>query len=586
MKRTIITAALAVFTYLCGSAIVAKPGPRIVEQPNGDTLTVFAFGDQHFHWLENSRGEWIEQGEDGVYCTVRALDANEIAARRQQSASYQGVEKAMARRAAIKGQEIKLNLAPRGLVILANFADQAFKTDPQEMQQMINGDNYVRDYSYIYRTTRYTVHSEGSARQYFIDQSLGQYQPQFDVVGPYTVEKNTSYYGNYNDAKAYQLIIDACQLADEDGVDFSKYDCDNDGTIDFVYVIYAGFGEADGGGAYTIWPHTYYIRDAVGLTIKFDGKFLNTYACGNEIEYISKQHSGIGTFVHEFSHVLGLPDLYATNSASHKTIGEWDIMDGGPYNNSGNTPPAYSAYERFFCGWLKPAILNSPKTITLSEIQANNQACIITESGESDLKGNGPTPTTFYLLENRQQLKWDEYLPGHGMLITKVTYNHNSWTNNVVNNTSNRMGVDLVEADGKAPSYNNGKATDAFPAGATEFTPYEQYPITEIEETDDGLIRFKFMGGTDWLANMAAEKATETDKKGRQYSAVYAVYDINGHLLYFTEEGLNYYSEWQPANPEIIKNVSDLGPGTYILLVSDEAEGKSNHRKGVKVTLR
>ena len=114
-----------------------------------------------------------------------------------------------------------------------------------------------------------------------------------------------SYYGSYDDYYAYEMIIEACQLADEDGVDFTQYDCNNDDEIDFVYVIYAGYGEADSDIRNTIWPHTYYV--SYFKTVKLDGKLLNTYACGNEIAYDSKQHAGIGTFVHEFSHVLGLP---------------------------------------------------------------------------------------------------------------------------------------------------------------------------------------------------------------------------------------------------------------------------------------
>lgn len=585
MKRFGITAVLMALTYASSLAIVAKPGPRIVEQPNGDTLTVWAYGDQHFHWLENNQGEWVEQGEDGYYRITEALDANQIEARRQQSASYQGVQKAQAARRAMKKTPVPLNIAPRGLVVLANFADASFTTPKEELLEMINGKNYVRDYSYTYRTSKYAVHSEGSAKQYFIDQSMGQYQPEFDVVGPYTVSRNMSYYGGSNDAKAYQLIIDACKMADDEGVDFSRYDCNNDGEIDFVFVIYAGYGEADGGPSYTIWPHTYWVRDGAGQNVRLDGKYLNTYACGNELEYISKQHSGIGTFVHEFSHVLGLPDLYATNESSHKTLGEWDVMDAGPYNNSGNTPPAFSAYERFFCGWLEPTLLNRATNVSLDEIQSSNKAYIITEKGESNLIGNNPNPTQFYLLENRQQKGWDEFLPGHGMLITKVSYSYSSWTGNTVNNSSNKMGVDLVEADGRASAGSYGKATDAFPAGSTEFRPYDNYPITDIAETG-GRIIFKFMGGADWLSSFAEDHATENDKKGRAYTAVYAVYDISGQLLYLTEAGKKYYSEWANKDVALIDNLSELPSGTYIIMVSDEAAGRENHRKGVKVTIQ
>lgn len=584
MKRIVLTVALAAFTYMSGIAIVAKPGPRLVEQPDGDTLTVRAFGDQHFHWLENEQGEWVEQGEDGYYRVVSSLNAEQIAAKREQSASYQGAQRAKARQ---EMQRIArpLNLAPRGLVILMNFADQSFTTPKDEMVEMINGDHYVRDYSYTYRTNTYYVHSEGSARQYFEDQSMGQYRPQFDVAGPYTASQNMRYYGSYNDSKAYQLIIEACKLADEDGFDFSQYDCDNDGEIDFVFVIYAGYGEADGGAEYTIWPHTYWIKDGNGQRVLLDGKYLNTYACGNEIDYLGKQHTGIGTFVHEFSHVLGLPDLYSTNNSNHKTMGEWDVMDAGPYNNSGNTPPAFSAYERFFCGWLVPGVLNHPATVSLEDLRTSNKAYIVTATGESNLVGNNPNPAKFYMLENRQQRGWDEWLPGHGLLITAVNYSYNTWEGNTVNNTSSKMGVDLVEADGRASAGSYGKAKDAFPAGATEFTPYSNYPITDIRESD-GRIIFNFMGGADWISSVATEEATETDKKGREYTAVYAVYDISGRLLYITDAGKQFYSEWQKKNVATIDNLSQLAPGTYVIMVSDEGAGKANHRRGVKVTIR
>jgi M6 family metalloprotease-like protein len=195
------------------------------------------------------------------------------------------------------------------------------------------------------------VKSSGSARQYFHDTSWGQYNPQFDVVGPYTLSQSYAYYGKNNDANVGEMIRDACKMADEDGVDFTQYDNDNDGKVDFVYVLYAGYGEADGGPANTVWPHNYDLR-YTGVTCNVDGKTVRNYACSNEISYYSKLYNGIGTFCHEFSHVLGLPDLYETNQTPKglHTLLDWDILDYGPYNNDGNTPPAYSAYERFYMG--------------------------------------------------------------------------------------------------------------------------------------------------------------------------------------------------------------------------------------------
>jgi M6 family metalloprotease-like protein len=292
------------------------------------------------------------------------------------------------------------------------------------------------------------------------------------------------------------MVMEACKLVD-DSVDFSLYDNDADGVVDFVYVMYAGYGEADGGSANTIWPHQYFIYQYLSL----DNTKIYRYACSNEMDYYTKHHTGIGTFCHEFSHVLGLPDLYETTGrGTHKTMGQWSILDYGPYNNDGNTPPTYSAYERFFMGWLTPRLITDPENITLAELRESQEALLISESDEHNLIGNDPNPTTFYLLENRQQTGWDEYLPGHGLMLTKIKYSYNKWYGNTVNNTASSMGVDLIEADGKAPKSNEngymGKAKDLFPAGATSYTKIPDHAIEEITE-EDGLIHFKYKGGVE-----------------------------------------------------------------------------------------
>lgn len=472
-------------------AVPARKGGFVVSQPDGSELTVYQHGDEYFHWLTNKQGEWISMDAEGYYRVTEALSAEQITAKRQ----------AAPRRAEYKATP--LNIATRGLIILVNFKDAAFTTSKAEMDSMLTGKNYTRNYTYKYSGRTYTVESEGSAWKYFYDASNGQYDPQFDVVGPVTVSQNMAYYGgnnSYGDKNPEAMIIEACKLVD-DSVDFSLYDNDNDGIADFVYVIYAGYGEADGGAANTIWPHQYYIYQYLNL----DDTKIYRYACSNEMDNYTKHHTGIGTFCHEFSHVLGLPDLYETdmdNLHDQKTLGQWSILDYGPYNNDGNTPPSYSAYERFFMGWLTPRLITEPENVVLEDLKNNNEALLISSTDEHNLIGNDPNPTTFYLLENRQQTGWDQYLPGHGLMLTKIQYNYNKWYNNTVNNTATKMGVDLIEADGKAPQYDDyrpsngymGKAKDLFPAGANAYTLITDHAIEEITE-ENGVIAFKYKGG-------------------------------------------------------------------------------------------
>ena len=334
-------------------------------------------------------------------------------------------------------------------------------------------------------------------------------------MGPYTVSQNYSYYGanDYNGDDKYpdKMIQEACKLANADGADFTLYDNDNDGKVDFVYVIYAGYGEADGGAANTIWPHNYALSYTNAI-ITLDDKKIDNYACSNEIQYASDMYNGIGTFCHEFSHVMGLPDLYCTSQSysSPHTLMEWDILDYGPYNNDGNTPPAYSAYERFFCGWITPRVMTDPENVSLVNLNTSKEALLLCSGDKHNLVGYNPNPTTFYLLENRQKEGWDAYLPGKGMLITKIQYSSSKWENNTVNNSSRAMGVDILEATSNTTS--TAKATDAFPAGATEWTDFSGHEVTDITLGSDGVIRFLYRGGSGQGVEDVADPAAKVEK--------------------------------------------------------------------------
>lgn len=493
MKRVL----MIVMCCLGAATLPAKPaypGPVQKVQADGSRVTVYQHGDEHFHWMTNAKGEWIQLNDKGFYEQVPTLSDNEIQLRRQASRlrAPQATQQAM-----------PINLAPHGLMILVNFQDVAFRDENslEEMQKMINSDNYSHSYSYTYDGQQYDVVAKGSARQYFIDQSKGQYRPEFDVVGPFTVSKEMAYYGKNRtsqqgtDQHPEQMVKEACQLAHDAGVDFSIYDNDNDGKVDFVYIVYAGYGEADGGGTNTIWPHSYHLSYA-GINLRLDNKRVDLYACGSELSYYTDHRDGIGTFCHEFGHVLGLPDIYEVSYTNNwKTSGFWDIMDSGCYNNDGNTPAGYTGYERLFFGWTTPHLLNTYGEVSLYDLQTKNDVCVITEDGTFNNVGNDPSPATFYVLDNRQQTKWDEYVPGHGLTITKVTYSYNRWSQNFVNDEA-PLAVDLIEADGQAPKYKegekngfNGKPGDCFPEGATEYLDIPNFAVTNISESA-GIIRF------------------------------------------------------------------------------------------------
>lgn len=517
-----IILAIILFTgpYFTLSAIPAYPYPIKITQPDGSELTIMLKGDEFFRYKTTLDGVLLVEDANGFHKYARLTDdgrrvstgvkAQEIQRRTNaerklvkelQNSTNQkridGIQKAArisaAEKAVASDNGFPLTGSPRSLVILVNFADKNYVvSNPQSaFTNLLNQEGYSAN------------GGTGSARDYFRDASNGIFAPQFDVVGPYTLPQNMEYYGGNggdNDKNPRQMVLDACMLADAAGMDFKQYDTDNDGVIDNVFIYYAGYNEAEGGGDNTVWPHRWSMPS--GSNYRFDGVQVWDYACTSELRgRTGTNMCGIGTFSHEFGHVLGLPDYYATDGSEHFTLDRWHIMDAGAYLNNGRTPPTYSAYDRFYLNWLKPVELKVAQNVTIEPLLSSNQAYIITKDGNHNMIGNNPQPREFFVLENRQKTGWDTYLPGHGLLVTRVYYNQTAWYNNGPNNNPDAMGMDIMEADGIANS--NTMAGDPFP-GTYSKTAYQptlrdgtniNKPLTFIKESQDGLISFRFKGG-------------------------------------------------------------------------------------------
>ena len=527
-----ISSTLALLSLLIpatASAVPAKPELQPVEQPDGSIVMARLTGDEHGHFIVNSEGLPIGRNTDGLFyyyecaadgnpilSTQRVGDTSDVAAEKRFLATLDrsGLEAAFIRQMNETGlQRVRRKLppqvnafpctgSPRGLVLLIEYSDVSFTVEnPHDsFSRMLNEEGYS-DYG-----------AWGSARDWFISNSGGKFTPQFDVVGPIKLNHPRAWYGankGGNDVRPEMMIIEACGLiADE--VDFSLYDEDNDGFIDNIFAFYAGYGENLGVGAPSecVWPHSWDIADATSVPYYFNGKRLNHYACTNEID-LTDTMDGIGTFVHEFSHVMGLPDLYATNYSYAFTPGKWSVMDEGPYNNNSRTPPCYSAFERLSLGWLEPQQINGPATIKIPPISENQAFWIATENENE-----------YYLLENRQQTGWDTFIPYHGMLVWHIDYNENIWHYNTVNDRKDHQYVDLIEADNHPHA--DTVESDAFPGlgNVTSFTDDTEpsmrswagkgcgVPLTDIFE-NNGYIYLKACGGKTVLDAIGALPASE-----------------------------------------------------------------------------
>lgn len=546
MKRSILLA-LAACASAVAMAIPARPGFVTFTQPDGTEVQIQLVGDEHGHVAYTSDGlvvvnvdgrlEYAYFDESGVAKpsgkVVTSFNIDKAEAMRLQTSAQinKWAEILTANRdAKIKLKESKFRMPTRSEDAEGSVSEEGNPDDgenPDEEDERVVPLNFGRcdstfpvlgeqkglvilveyddvkfeygDFDYFNRMLNEEGFSDhgslGSARDWFVENSGGKFLPDFDVYGPVSLPNKRKYYGGNDvygsDKRAYEMVIHACDSLDAD-VDFTQYDRDGDGKIDNVFVFYAGKGEHDSNVSNAVWPHSWDISIAnPDTTYLFDGVILDHYACTCEYPSGYKRPDGIGTFVHEFSHVMGLPDLYVTTYTGGFTPGAWSVLDQGPYNNDRLTPPNYSSYEKTALGWIDMLPMEEG-AIELEDFTTTNKAYVLPTERKNE----------FYFFENRQQIGNDAYLPYHGMLVWRVDYSKNHWDMNTVNNTASHQRVDLIEADNKKTEAS--RKGDPFPGvdNITEFT-FETTPkleswskkelafdIKNIVETEDGLITF------------------------------------------------------------------------------------------------
>lgn len=546
-KRFLTLAAMFMFAA-SAFAVPAKRVKRQVQQPDGSVLTVMLRGDENFHYTSTEDGQPLVQRADGAYCyatldsngklTASAQVAHDVESRGAAELSFLnyytaesqkvrslGMERAKQRNArrmarlakrgvvdasgkpvrrvmagATGGEGIGVTGKRKGLVILVNFKDKKM----QSKHTQAEWNDYFNKVGY----NKYG--NNGSVHDYFYAQSYGKLDLEFDVIGPVTVSKNMASYGandaQGNDIDPAGMIKEACELAyAKEKMDMSQYDWDGDGAVDQVYVIYAGYGEAAGGEANTIWPHEWDIQGG-GYSLVLGGKRIRTYACSSELNGgYGTDISGIGTACHEFSHCMGIPDFYDTAGGGCFGMDAWDLMDYGSYGGDGYEPTGYNAYEKWVSGWIEPTILTAPCYIkNMKPLSDAPEACVVF---------NEANKNEYYIFENRQLKGTDVALPNHGMLVIHVDYDQKVWFDNEVNNTSNHQRFTVVPADNKLTSETvagdtypgttkSTELTDTSKPAATLFNANSDgrkflgKPVTDITEKD-GLISFTFMGGVN-----------------------------------------------------------------------------------------
>ncbi len=577
MRKSIFLLSMFFAFGMGAHAVPAKPGvKKTLTLADGTTVCAELKGDEFMSWWESADGRKfvLGQGDTQHYVAADMTALREIADAKRRPVEANRAKRLAPSRAAstgsrvIGGEHTTYTGTKKGLVILVEFKNKKFETthDLDYYKNVINGINFSSDEGYV-----------GSVRDYFRAQSNNTFDIDFDVVGPIQLSHNYSYYGNdysssYRDVKAGTMIKEACTGADK-YVDYADYDWDGDGEVDQVFVLYAGMGQASGGDDATIWPHEYQLQycSDVGKKLTFDGVYVDTYACGNELEGVvnsttgsytgETKPSGIGTICHEFSHCLGFPDMYDTSGGNNYAMGFWDVMASGSYNGSSYIPCNYTSYERMYAGWTDPIVLDSPASVLKMRS--------ITDNGRPFILYNEKNNDEFYLLENRQQEGWDAALYGAGMLILHVDYDADVWQSNNVNATASRQRCTIFHADNETGSsylasiqgdpypymvrntiVNDELTDDSEPAATlntrnSDGTKKMGKPITDIRINSDGTMKFNVLGGSD-------DNILENDY-------VTAISDI--HADRKQADGRIYTIDGRYAG----KDASALGSGIYIV---------------------
>ena len=594
------------FAAMTAGAVKMKPGINIIKQADGTTITVRAYGDEDLSYFLASDGTLLYQ--EGTNCYIAGVKADgtlystgvlahepsmrtikEISAIKAQNAKafYNSMEtQAKANKVRREPMTPDNSLLPslgkhKIPVILVEFSDVEFSVENPKatFDKYLNGKELFNK-----ETDPEMGQNYASVAKYFKDMSFGKFEPEFEVFGPVNLGKPLATYGaGYSSQENMGLLLtDACTAVDDE-VDFTQYDSNDDGNIDLIYIIYAGFSQSIAGNSTDcIHPKSGYLS----LAKSFDGMDVKRYGVNNELNGTPADQAngpiinGIGLFCHEFSHCMGLPDLYPKSGSIaeaciNQNMDYWSLMDAGEYTANGYRPTAYTAWERERLGWMEIGTLTGPSNVELKSLDEGGAAFRI--YNDKDETGH-----EYYIVENVQNNGWNKNLFGNGLMVTHVDYLSSQFSLGgcKVNNTEGHPRMHVMAADGMfVPEYFLGStiedsyitflkehnadlvakyggqvfsiedykaeaAGDLFPgtSNATSLTDDSQpmkawtyngetmgKPITDItNDTEKGIVSFKFKGGgepVDGINEVTVNKTT--DSRVYSISGTYMGNDIN-----------------------------------------------------------
>jgi len=399
----------------------------------------------------------------------------------------------------------------RALVILVDFRDKPADMtghDPEFFEQMLFAD------------------TKTSMRGYFEENSYNSFSVVGDVYGWFRAECMHSDFVNRDrtartaddngmDISSRAIDPDVCEyplnvwglvkhavlLADQT-VDFSEYDNDgpdgipnsgdDDGFVDALFITHSGIGAEIFGGSILGVDYIWSMQSSLEYYNPTRSTMVDGVGVGPFV--IVPELGEIGVYAHEFCHLLGLPDLYNTDTGQ-PVVGPFCLMDegawNGPMGKAGSVPSHLSAPMKLLLGWVDPQKIclgcDGASAVTDAEIGAHGTWSkpyqVLGNPGGVDWSDGGGGSGEYFVLENRQADfgYYESYLPASGLLIWKVDESRAD------NNESSRRLAEIIQADGQVVDYEvpgmniPDGPSDVWPGslGKHEFTP-TSFPASNL----------------------------------------------------------------------------------------------------------
>jgi immune inhibitor A len=274
-----------------------------------------------------------------------------------------------------------------------------------------------------------------SLKNYYKENSYSRYIPHGELYGWYRAPNPSTYYANQENGfgkypnSAEKLVEDVIELAKNDPnapIDWQSFDENNNGYVDNLIIVHAGAEAAFTGDLNDLWAHVYVIPNPQIIQDE------NVWIYAMTSEYLSKPSDPqiIGGDCHEFGHLLGLPDLYDFSDNSNG-VGLYSLMGAGSWGNKGATPTHLDAWSKYVLGF-SDATVNPTGNVPLTDAETNTNV----------IKYTTPDPNEYFLIENRQKLLFDAYLPSEGLFIWHINENQK------YNDNEMCFMVGLLQADG------------------------------------------------------------------------------------------------------------------------------------------